>query len=466
MAEKQVNEIPGPLRANYEKGLQAIQRDNLEYALELLWTVVEKEPTFFQGRQALRRAAATKAGKNKSMFKKVMNSAGGSAYLAKAQIELKSNPLAALNEVEKYLMGDPGSVSAHRIAGDAALACELTETARFSLQIVNKLAPKDREAAEKLAVFHVAQGEVEKAEAVYDALIRHYPGDPALSMKAKNVSASKTMTQGGYENASREGGTFRDALKNKDEADSLEQEHRLVKDSETAARLIAEYERRLESEPENVKLVRELADLCALTEDYYRSLEYYNMLETMSGGIDSLTEKARADVTVKRLNQYIEHELDPNAEDYEEQKSDLVRQRDEFIIGDCRQRVDKYPTDMNLRYEYGKLLFDAGKIGDAIKELQKAQVNQHVRFASMLLLAKCFSHRKMNDMAARKLKEAIDEKPEMDSVKKGLVYEYGNVLEEMGQMEEAIEQYKQIYEVDIDYQDVAKRVDDYYDSQG
>jgi hypothetical protein len=32
----------------------------------------------------------------------------------------------------------------------------------------------------------------------------------------------------------------------------------------------------------------------------------------------------------------------------------------------------------------------------------------------------------------------------------------------MGKKEEAIEQFKPIYEVDIGYRDVAKKVDDYY----
>jgi len=39
------------------------------------------------------------------------------------------------------------------------------------------------------------------------------------------------------------------------------------------------------------------------------------------------------------------------------------------------------------------------------------------------------------------------------------------VLETMGKKEEAIEQFKLIYESDIGYRDVAKKVDDYYAGQ-
>jgi len=39
------------------------------------------------------------------------------------------------------------------------------------------------------------------------------------------------------------------------------------------------------------------------------------------------------------------------------------------------------------------------------------------------------------------------------------------VLESMGKKEEAIEQFKTIYETDISYQDVAAKVDAYYAAQ-
>jgi hypothetical protein len=42
----------------------------------------------------------------------------------------------------------------------------------------------------------------------------------------------------------------------------------------------------------------------------------------------------------------------------------------------------------------------------------------------------------------------------------------GCVLEKMGKREEAIEQFKIIYEQDIGYKDVAAKVDAYYQTQG
>ena len=68
----------------------------------------------------------------------------------------------------------------------------------------------------------------------------------------------------------------------------------------------------------------------------------------------------------------------------------------------------------------------------------------------------------MNDSAVRMLQNAIKEKPVFDEEKKELIYQLGCVLEKMNKPEEAIEQFKQIYEVDIGFKDVGAKVDAYY----
>lgn len=83
----------------------------------------------------------------------------------------------------------------------------------------------------------------------------------------------------------------------------------------------------------------------------------------------------------------------------------------------------------------------------------------------MNLLSQCFAKRKMFDLAARKLQNAIKEKPGFDEEKKEMIYNLGCVFESMGKKEEAVDQFKLIYEVDIGYRDVAAKVDAYYAGQ-
>ncbi len=83
-----------------------------------------------------------------------------------------------------------------------------------------------------------------------------------------------------------------------------------------------------------------------------------------------------------------------------------------------------------------------------------------------MYLGRCFAKRGMNDMAARKIQDALKEKPNFDDEKKEMLYELGSVLEKMGKADEAIEQFKQIYEADIGYRDVEAKVNAYYAAQG
>ena len=83
----------------------------------------------------------------------------------------------------------------------------------------------------------------------------------------------------------------------------------------------------------------------------------------------------------------------------------------------------------------------------------------------MNYLAQCYAKRKMFDLAARTFKNAIKEKPVFDDEKKDLIYNLGCVLESMGKKEEAIEQFKLIYEMDASYKDVTAKVDAFYAGQ-
>ena len=84
----------------------------------------------------------------------------------------------------------------------------------------------------------------------------------------------------------------------------------------------------------------------------------------------------------------------------------------------------------------------------------------------MAFLAQCFAAGGKNEMAVRKLQEALKEKPVFDDEKKEMVYQLGVLLDKMGKKEEAIKQFEEIYEMDIGYKDVGKRVDEYSAGKG
>ena len=466
MAEKTLNQLSPDLRRLYTKALETAQREQLDYAITMFCQVLAKEPGLFEGRKALRLAQARKSAAAGGGFFKKMRSGGGSLpQIAKAKMLLGKNPAEAMAIAEQVLNGDANNSSAHRIIVDAAHALELPQTAVLSLETMVRQSPNDKNLVIEFATDVAASGgNTAVAEKYLNELISANGYDPDLMQAQKNLSAQKTLDEGGYGALEDGKGSYRDILRNKEEAVSLEQEQRSHKTEDVALRLIEEYETRLITEPDNLKLLRSLAELYTQKNQFPRALALYDRIKQSELGSDATLDRAIADTKLRQFDFQIA-QFNPFDEGTAEKTAAITAEKTAFQLAECQKRVECYPTDLAIRFELGQLYFAAGKIGEAIAEFQKAQGNPNKRLAAMSLLAQCFAKRKMFDLAARTLQNAIKEKPGFDEEKKDLIYQLGCVLESMGKKEEAIEQFKTIYETDISYQDVAAKVDAYYAAQ-
>jgi len=461
MAEKSLNDLPRELRLLFTKGHDAMQRDNLDYAIDLFNQVLAKAPEVYDCRKALRTAQLRKAGGGSSFFKKMLSSASSSPLLAKGHLALGHDPAEALRIAEQILNGDPTNSGAHKLVAEAAAALELPKTAVLSLEILAANSPKDRDVTIQFAKALADAGQVGRAEKLLAHLSSLYPHDNELAQAHKDISARQTLDEGGYDALADGSGSYRDILKNKEEAVSLEQQSRQVKTEDVAERLINEYETRLKTEPKNARLLRSLAELYTQKKQFDKALSYYEQIKSSEIGGDASLDRSIADTVVRKFDHQISL-LDPGAADHAEQVAKLQAEKQAYQLAECQKRAERFPTDLQIRFELGQLYFEAGKIGEAIQEFQKAQGNPHRRVAAMSFLAQCFAKRRMYDLAVRTLQNALKEKVVFDEEKKELIYNLGCVFESMGRKEEAIKQFELIYEVDIAYRDIAAKVDAFY----
>jgi tetratricopeptide (TPR) repeat protein len=461
MAEKNINEISREARVLYTKAQEAGQRDNTDYAIALYNQVLEKEPGFFDCRKALRAEQFKKAGSGGGFFKKMLSGAGSSPLVAKGQLALRSNPAGALVIAEQILNSDPSSSGGHKIVVEAAKALEFPKTAVLSYETLVKNSPKDKNLAIEYALACAEAGDAKPGERHLMDMLRDNPTDGELNQALKDMSARKTLGEGGYGALEGGKGSFRDILKNKDEAVLLEQQNRVVKTEDRTESLIKEYEGRLQNEPNNLKLVRSLAELHTEKKQFEQAFALYDRVKNSEMGNDPSLEAAIAKTRVRQFDHQIE-QINPFAADHAAQIEQLKAAKLEFQVAECQKRVERYPTDSAIRYEMGALLYQIGKYSEAIQEFQKAQNNPHKRLSAMGYLAKCYEKKKMFDFAARTLQNAIKEKQIFDEEKKEMTYNLGTVFESMGKKEEAIEQFKLIYEVDSSYKDVAAKVEASY----
>jgi len=463
MAEKSLSELPRELRGLYTKGHDAFQRDNFDYAIELYSQVLAREPALHEVRKELRAAQLKNAG-GRGFMKKMWNSASSQPIIGKGRLALANHPAEALAIAEQVLNTDPSNSGAHRLVVDAARAMQMPHTAAMSLEILFRNSPKDVGLAIELANALAETGEPRRGETILAELYRANPTNNDLAQALKDLSARKTLDEGGYDSLADGTGSYRDILKNESEAKSLEQQNRMEKSEDVLERQIKELEARLKLETKNLKLVRSLAELYTQKKQFDRALDYYERIKSSDLGNDPTLDKAIAETVSRKIEHEIS-QLDPNAPDYPEKLGVLQAEKQTYQLAQCQKRVERFPTDLQIRFEMGQLYFQAGKITEAIAEFQKAQNNPHRRVTAMNFLAQCYARKKMFDLAARTLQNAIKEKPVFDEEKKELVYNLAGVLESLGKKDEAFEQLKLVFEVDSSYRDVGARVEKYYGGQ-
>jgi Flp pilus assembly protein TadD len=163
------------------------------------------------------------------------------------------------------------------------------------------------------------------------------------------------------------------------------------------------------------------------------------------------------------LQQFVdENPGHPDIEQYREQLAEAEKLQIDTLIAESRERVDRNPTDNELRYELGSRLFRAGNFREAIQHLQQAKRSPNLRIKVMNILGQCYDQMGMTDLAASQFEEAIQELTAMDDTKKDLLYNLGLLYEKLGNATKYLEALKQIYAVDYVYRDVAERVEKSY----
>ena len=458
MPEKTKQEVQPQAREFFDKGLVALRKDNLEYATKLFEQALRREPGFFECREALRLNQFKRVGK-KSGFFKMFGKTTSTSLLPKGQLALKKDPLEAIEVAEQILNDDPYSVMGNKLQAEAATAAEFPRTAVFAWDLVMKQQPDDKANTMKYCQALVNNGDVAKAEETCAALARAHPGDQEVLQLSKNLTASRTLAEGGYDKVASGEADYRAVLKDEAEAVLLEQENRRSEQESTAENLIREYEQRLGDEPDNLKLIRSLAELHCRVKNYNRSIEYNERFNKINLRADAAVDRAIVDTKLQQYDWRIGQGGESEAEA-------LSAERKAFEMAQIQRLSNTYPSDLSLRYDLGVLQLEAGEVTPAIQSFQRAQTNPHREIASLMHIGRCFAKRGMNDMAAGTLQKALEKKVVMDDEKMDLHYQLGCVLDSMERTEESIDQFKIIYERDIGYRDVAERVDAYYASLG
>jgi len=464
MAVKTENELNEMQRSLWLKAMAAVELRNFGYVISLLQGILKQEPQFLTGRQLLRRAevAKQKAGK-KSFF----NISTAPIAVMKAQREIKKDPARAVEMIEKVLEEEPYNRRANLTLKEAAVVAGWPEIGVLAMRTLLEENPRDLKLLRELGQLYHQTGQNEEEVEIYNRITEIDPLDAAALRLGKDASARASMSTGGWAQAE----SYRELIKDKDVAISLERQHRMQLTGEALEQQIAELQARQQVEPQSVDLARRLGALCEQKDDVESAIKWYQRAVDLTGGRDAALIRKMADLKMRGAEREIAaHEEFLAAH----QKKDAVhakkteelqaakKKRAGILIEETKKQLERNPTDLQLRFELGEHLVSAQRFREAVPELQRARQNPNARLKAMNLLGVCYRELGMLDLAMKQFEDAAKEITTMDPMKKEIVYNLGIVYEKMGEREKSLNCMKQIYAADYGYKDVAARVESSY----
>ena len=223
---------PAKAESLFAYARQADERDNPEYAMSLWLSGLRADPMKHEAVPAFFQSAA-----------RYRNAQGKGAKQAAAVI--KGN-----TDLDKYLSSllawslDPQSAELAVRATTAAVKLGLNESVKWLAERALALnAQADRPRKENLLnlmnIFHEA-GNNELAVQAGELALRLDPADNNLRADVRDLAAQSSIDKGGYEQTTGQSGGFRSNVRDLDKQRKIEENERIVKTDEVAARVITD----------------------------------------------------------------------------------------------------------------------------------------------------------------------------------------------------------------------------------
>ena len=456
----QTVQIPQSIRNLHSKALAALERNNTDIAIDIFLRCVEQCPTFTAARRNLRltEIARFKAANKQNSLAHRLSSLTGAFQAMKVKALVKTGKLEeALVECEKLLLIDPLNLSFVKLFAETAIQAGHVDDGLMTAELVREHLPAGNlPVVELLGKLYFGVKNYRKAREFLERAHRAKPNDAAIASMLKNSEALGTLDSGW--DVAAKGGSFRDALADKDAAAKLEQEGKMVMTADDAESLIAEAVKKVEAEPKNVNYYLNLVGLYNQQKRYDEALRTIEKARELVGA-DAELDRRFSSITIAKFDAEIAALREAGDAEGATAKETA---RNQYVFDDIADRVQRYPNDQHLRYELGLQYFKYEYFDDAIGQFQLAQRSPKERVESLYYLAKCFSQKGQRDMAVMQLETANEQLMIMDDLKKKVVFELGSLAEAAGDIEKAFGYYKDVYGADIGFQDIGARMERIY----
>jgi len=455
MAEESSEDL-AKAKVFFEKARKAAETGNFDYAIEMYLDGLHCDPEALQEGHlplcelALHRKG--KGGKKPTMVERVKRLRG-------------KTPLEHLLNAEYLFAKDPDHLPYAEAMLKAAIAGGYQKTAQWLANLIFQT----NNAVEKPSVqtyillkdSYASLGQFDKAVAACQRACKLKPNDGQLAEEFKNLSAELTMASGKYNME----GDFRQSIKDRESQVKLYSQDRVVKTDTYRVSAVEEARKKLAQNPNLPQNIFELAGALSDLQNENAENEAIALLENAYNTKKDFTFKQRAgQIKIKQLKRKIRQSnvvLKARADDATKAEIQrLTAQLNSYELQHYQLCVQNYPTDLQMKYEYGVRLLRNKHYNEAIPLLQEAQKDPRRKISAFDKIGYCFFMKGWYTDAIDVFTQAINSyEIKDDGIAKELRYNLARAYEENGNIQEALELYRKIAQLDFAYKDVSQRVD-------
>ncbi|MFT5731812.1 MAG: tetratricopeptide (TPR) repeat protein [Planctomycetota bacterium] len=434
-----------------QKAEEAARRRNYDFAVQLYQQILELEADQGEARAGLRRALkARHEAKKSGKFMKLMKGAGP---LTMAKGLAKAGKFdAAAKAVETYLSSAPLDVEANMLLGTSLEAAGHFKSSLAVFGFIAEIDPKNAEGLKRAGAMMARTGEAAKALAYYERALEVDPRDRDALKARKDLAAEAALDTARYDTVAHS----REQLVDVDETRRLEQSRRIHRTPEELEADRDRLEAKYADDPSDVDTMLALAEIHEKMRDPEAALDVLERALSYRKGDRELEEKI-GKVRTKALKRA----LAKAGKGGNQEKADKIEAKlQEHEVSELRRRLAIHPGDGGLRLELGQILLTNGDLDGAASELQKALTDPRKAMDARLLLAQCFEAKGFGDLAAKEFEKVLDGMPENDQRRREILYSLAALAESGSDLKLAKSLYAQVYEVDVSFRDVAKKMEE------
>jgi len=277
----------------------------------------------------------------------------------------------------------------------------------------------------------------------------------------RDLAGKLTILRGKYNG----GGDFRQSIHNADAQKELQDKDRAIKGDDLLAEMIEKGRQELRENPDVAGKINGLADVLLQRGQPADEQEAIDLLGATFDRTKQYAFKLRADdVRIRQMNRAIKElkEKLGQSDDVElkAQIDQAQKNHDEFELMIYQERVRQYPTDVKMKFEYGRRLLKAKRFDEAIPAFQETVGDPRHSILAKNYIGVCFYQKGWNQQAVEILNEAIASyEITGDNLNKEMHYILGRSYENAEQREQALKIYSKLIQWDFNYRDVRQRID-------